>query len=114
MPQRARKEMQNNNVIARIKSGEVPEQKFEGEFLLGIILKETDDEGNRNSVKTGDLVIMRTYRDEDVFCRYKGVEGGYLVTETYGDGSEKRYRTNSIKECSIVESITIKGKGENE
>lgn len=65
-------------------------------------------------MKTDDLVIMRTYRDEDVLCRYKGVEGGYLVTETYGDGSEKRYRTNSIKECSIVESITIKGKGENE
>lgn len=67
-----------------------------------------------SEVKTDDLVIMRTYRDEDVLCRYKGVEGGYLVTETYGDGSEKRYRTNSIKECSIVESITIKGKGENE
>lgn len=28
-----------------------------------------------SEVKTGDLVIMRTYRDEDVFCRYKGVEG---------------------------------------
>lgn len=47
MHQRARKKMQNNNVIARIKSGEVPEQKFEGECLLGIILKGTDDEGNR-------------------------------------------------------------------
>lgn len=41
--------MQNNNVVARIKSGKVPEQKFEGECLLGIILKETDEEGNRNS-----------------------------------------------------------------
>ncbi len=30
-----------------------------------------------SEVKTGDLVIMRTYRDEDVLCRYKGVEGGY-------------------------------------
>lgn len=49
MPQKARKKMQNNNVVARIKSGEVPEQKFEGECLLGIILKETDEEGNRNS-----------------------------------------------------------------
>lgn len=49
MPQRVRKKMQSNNVIARIKSGEVPEQKFEGEYLLGIILKGTDDEGNRNS-----------------------------------------------------------------
>ena len=34
MPQKARKKMQNNNVVARIKSGEVPEQKFEGECLL--------------------------------------------------------------------------------
>lgn len=41
--------MQNNNVVARIKRGEVPEQKFEGECILGIILKETDEEGNRNS-----------------------------------------------------------------
>lgn len=32
-----------------------------------------------SEVKTDDLVIMRTYRDEDVLCRYKGVEGGYLV-----------------------------------
>lgn len=36
MPQRARKKMQNNNVIARIKSGEVPEQKFEGEGVKNI------------------------------------------------------------------------------
>lgn len=118
MPQRARKKMQNNNVIARIKNGEVPEQKFEGERLVGIRVEKqellTVHASDGSEVKTDDLVIMRTYRDEDVLCRYKGVEGGYLVTETYGDGSEKRYRTNSIKECSIVESITIKGKGENE
>ena len=49
MPQRARKKMQNNNVIARIKSGEVPEQKFEGECLVGIILKSADKDGNRES-----------------------------------------------------------------
>ncbi len=63
MPQRARKKMQNNNVIARIKSGEVPEQKFEGECLLGIILKGTDDEGNRNS---DAILIGRADQNEEV------------------------------------------------
>ena len=67
-----------------------------------------------SEVKTGDLVVMRTYRDEDVLCRYKGIDGCYLVTETYGDGTEKKYRTSSIKECSVVESIVIREKGENE
>ena len=49
MHQRARKKMQNNNVIARIKSGEVQKQKFEGECLVGIILKSADKDGNRES-----------------------------------------------------------------
>lgn len=49
MPQRARKKMQNNSVVARVKSGEVPEQKFEGECLVGIILKSADKDGNRES-----------------------------------------------------------------
>lgn len=49
MPQRARKKMQNNRVVARVKSGEVPEQKFEGECLVGIILESADKDGNRES-----------------------------------------------------------------
>lgn len=49
MPQKARKKMQNNSVVARVKCGEVPEQKFEGECLVGIILKSADKDGNRES-----------------------------------------------------------------
>lgn len=37
-----------------------------------------------SEVRTGDLVIMRTYIDEDVLCRYKGVEGGYAPVEATG------------------------------
>lgn len=67
-----------------------------------------------SEVRPGDLVLMRTYREEDVICRYKGMRGGYLITETYDGGKENRYRTNSIKECSVIESFEIRGKGENE
>ena len=64
MPQRARKKMQNNNVIARIKSGEVPEQKFEGECLVGIILKSADKDGNRES-----HAILIGHADQKVIVR---------------------------------------------
>lgn len=81
MPQRARKKMQNNNVIARIKSGEVPEQKFEGECLLGIILKGTDDEGNRNS----DAILIGR-ADQEMIVHGLAAEVTHILQHiSYGD-----------------------------
>lgn len=81
MPQRARKKMQNNNVIARIKSGKVPEQKFEGECLLGIIMKETDDEGNRNSD-----VILTGCADQETIVQGLAAEVTHILQHiSHGD-----------------------------
>ena len=81
MPQKARKKMQNNNVIARIKSGKVPEQKFEGECLLGIILKGTDDEGNRNA----DAILIGR-ADQEMIVHGLAAEVTHILQHiSYGD-----------------------------
>ena len=78
MPQKARKKMQNNNVIARIKSGEVPEQK---ECLLEIILKGTDDEGNRNS----DAILIGR-ADQKMIVQGLAAEVTHILQHiSYGD-----------------------------
>ena len=81
MPQKARKKMQNNNVIARIKSGKVTEQKFEGECLLGIILKGTGDEGNRNA---DTILIGRA--DQEMIVQGLAAEVTHILQHiSYGD-----------------------------
>lgn len=81
MPQKARKKMQNNNVIARIKSGEVPEQKFEGKCLLRIILKGTDDEGNRNA----DAILIGR-ADQEMIVHGLAAEVTHILQHiSYGD-----------------------------
>ena len=81
MPQRARKKMQNNNVIASIMSGEVPEQKFEGECLLGIVLEGTEDEGNRDS---GAVLIGRA--DQKMIVQGLAAEVTHILQYiSYGD-----------------------------
>ena len=66
-----------------------------------------------SEVKIDDIVVMRTYRDEDVLCRYKGMQEGYIITETMDGKTENRYRVNSIADCKVVKHIEIR-KGEEE
>lgn len=66
-----------------------------------------------SEVKINDLVVMRTYRDEDVLCRFKGMQAGYIITETMDGKTENRYRVNSIADCKVVEHIEIR-KGDEE
>lgn len=75
MPQKARKKMQNNNVIARIKSGEVPEQKFEGECLVGIILKSADKDGNRES-----HTILIGHADQEMIVQGLAAEVTHILS----------------------------------
>lgn len=63
--------------------------------------------------KNDDIVVMRTYRDEDVLCRFKGMQAGYIITETVDGETENRYRVNSIADCKVVEHIEFR-KGEEE
>lgn len=64
-----------------------------------------------SEVKVDDIVVMRTYRDEDVLCRFKGMQTGYIITETTDGKIENRYRVSSISDCRVVEHIEIR-KGE--
>lgn len=66
-----------------------------------------------SKVKIDDIVVMRTYRDEDVLCRFKGMQAGYIITETVDGETENRYRVNSIADCKVVEHIEFR-KGEEE
>lgn len=93
MPQRARKKMQNNNVIARIKSGKVAEQ-FEGECLLGIILKETDDEGIRNSD-----VILIGHADQEMIVQGLAAEVTHILQHiSYGDKTFEMFLFHMFRE----------------
>lgn len=68
-----------------------------------------------NEVGIGSIVIIRTYRNEDVICRFEGMKTGYIITRTLDGETENRYRVSSIKDCKVVETITMKKrKGENE
>lgn len=81
MPQRARKKMQNNSVVARVKSGEVPEQKFEGECLVGIILKSADKDGNRES----DAILIG-HADQKMIVQGLAAEVTHILQHiSYGD-----------------------------
>lgn len=66
-----------------------------------------------SEVKIDDIVVMRTYRDEDVLCRFKGMQAGYIITETVDGETENRYRVNGIADCKVVEHIEFR-KGEEE
>lgn len=81
MPQRARKKMQNNSVVARVKSGEVQEQKFEGECLVGIILKSADKDGNRES----DAILIG-HADQKMIVQGLAAEVTHILQHiSYGD-----------------------------
>ena len=81
MPQKARTKMQNNSVVARVKSGEVPEQKFEGECLVGIILKSADKDGNRES-----NAILIDQADQKMIVQGLAAEVTHILQHiSYGD-----------------------------
>lgn len=87
MPQKARKKMQNNNVIARIKSGEVPEQKFEGECLVGIIPKSADKDGNRES-----HAILIGHADQEMIVQGLAAEVTHILSHiSNGDKAFKMF-----------------------
>lgn len=58
-------------------------------------------------VNIGDVVVIRTYRNEDVICTFEGMSSGYILTNTLEGDKENRYRVASISGCRRVENLDI-------
>lgn len=58
-------------------------------------------------IRSGDRLLIRK-GGEDIFCRFKALEGGYFVTETADGENENKYRVASIEHCEIVSEIISK------
>lgn len=62
-------------------------------------IKVTDSEGK--TMHPGDTIIIRI-DTQDIICDFVGIEGGYFITKTHGDGIRNRYRVKSIKKSEVV------------
>jgi hypothetical protein len=52
----------------------------------------------------GDPVLLRI-RNQDIVCRYMGIENGYFSTETLEGDHKNQYRQGSIEDCVRISGI---------
>lgn len=66
-------------------------------------IKVTDSEGK--TMHPGDTIIIRI-DTQDIICDFVGIEGGYFITKTHGDGIRNRYRVKSIKKSKVIKTAS--------
>lgn len=66
-----------------------------------------------NVLHPGDPMMIRK-GDEDIFCTFIALEGGYFKTKTADGAHENKYRVASIERCEVVENIIYKKESKKE
>jgi hypothetical protein len=59
---------------------------------------------NGTILRKGDPVLLRI-RNQDIVCRYMGIENGYFSTETLVGDQRNQYRQGSIEDCERISGI---------
>lgn len=63
------------------------------------------EDSNGQEIYKGTPIMLRI-KNEDIVCRFVGINTGYFVTETLDGAHQNKYRLGSIEKCTRISGIT--------